>query len=176
MLFRSDISKNEKEIISAKHTDSDIVPSVPAKEILNDELPEIKRFVENSKPMSFPQDWYSRPIPPDIQFKERVFQPQFSVSTDKLYKWNIAGLSEQKIMSHMSEVGIAYQNNHDIDQPDTGNLLINGFSSTLREWRDSYPTGLPIFAKHIGCGILDDPNTSIYTILKYFVGTPNISP
>ena len=123
-----DISKNEKEIVSAKHTDSD---TVPAKEILNNELPEIKRFVENSKPMSFTQDWYSRPIPPDIQFKERVFQPQFSVSTNKLYKWNIV---EQKIMSHMSGVDIAYQNNHDIDQPDIVNLLVNGFSSTLFEW------------------------------------------
>ena len=47
------ISKNEKEIISDEHTDSD---TVPAKEILNDELPEIKRFVENSKPMSFTQN------------------------------------------------------------------------------------------------------------------------
>ena len=55
-----DISKNEKEIVSDKHTNSDTVPSVPAKEILNDELPEIKRFVENSKPMSFTQNWYSR--------------------------------------------------------------------------------------------------------------------
>ena len=120
--------------------------------------------------MSFTQNWYSRPIPPDIQFKERVFQPQFSVSTDKLYKWNIAGLSEQKIMSHMSEIGIAYQNNHDIDQPDIVNLLVNGFSNILRKWRDLYPTGLPI-----GCGILDDLNTPIYTILKHFVGAPNIS-
>ena len=76
----------------------------------------------------------------------------------------------------LHKIGIAYQNNHDIDQLDIVNLLVNGFSSTLREWQDSYPTGLPIFAKHIGCGILDDPNTSIYTILKYFVGTPNISP
>ena len=150
------ISKNEKEIVFVKHTDSDTVPSIPAKEILNDELPENKRFVENSKPMSFPQDWYSRPIPPDIQFKERVFQPQFSVSTNKLYKWNIV---EQKIMGHMSEVDITYQNNHDIDQPDIVNLLVNGFSSTLCEWRDLYPTSLPI-----------------YTILKYFVGSPNISP
>ena len=99
------ISKNEKEIVSDEHTDSD---TVPAKEILNKELPEIKRFVENSKPMSFTQNWYSRSIPPDIQFQERVFQPQFSVSIDKLYKWNIAGLSEQKIISHMSEVGIAH--------------------------------------------------------------------
>ena len=77
-------------------------------------------------------------------------------------------------MSHMSEVGIAYQNNHDLDQSDIVNLLVTG---TLREWWDSYPTGLPIFAKNIGCGILDDMNTSIYTILKHFVGTPsNISP
>ena len=95
--------------------------------------------------MSFTQNWYSRPIPPDIQFKERVFQPQFSVSTDKLYKWNIPGLSEPKIMSNVSEVGIAYQNNHDIDQSDI-DLLVTDFSSTLREWRNSYPTGLPIFA------------------------------
>ena len=47
------ISKNEKEIVSDEHIDSD---TVPTKEILNDELPEIKRFVENSKPMSFTQN------------------------------------------------------------------------------------------------------------------------
>ena len=77
----------------------------------------------------------------------------------------------------MSEVGIAYQNNHDINQPDIVNLLVNAFSSTLCERRDSYPTGLPIFAKHIGCGTLDDLNTPIYIIPKYFVGLPsNISP
>ena len=57
------ISKNEKEIVPDEHTDSD---TVPAKEILKDELPRIKRFVENSKPMSFTQNWYSRSIPPDI--------------------------------------------------------------------------------------------------------------
>ena len=66
-------------------------------------------------PMSFTRNWYSRSIPPDIQFQERVSQPQFSVSINKPYKWNIAGLSEQKIISHMSEVSIARQNNHDID-------------------------------------------------------------
>ena len=60
------ISKNEKEIVSDEHIDFDTVSSVPAIEILNDELPEIKRFVENSKPMSFTQNWYSRLIPPDI--------------------------------------------------------------------------------------------------------------
>ena len=76
-----------------------------------------------------------------MQFEERVFQTQFSVSADKLYEWNIDGFSEQEIinkMSHMSMVGIAYQNNHDLDQPEIFNLLVTGFSSNLRGWWDSY--------------------------------------
>ena len=47
------ISKNGKEIVSDENTDSDIVSSVSAKKIFDDDLPEIKRFVGNSKPMSF---------------------------------------------------------------------------------------------------------------------------
>ena len=93
--------------------------------------------------MSFTKNWYSRPTPPDMQFEERVFQTQFSVSPDKLYEWNIDGLSEQEIinkMSHMSMVGIAYQNNHDLDQLEIVNLLVTGFSGILRGWWDSYLT------------------------------------
>ena len=74
---------------------------------------------------------------------------------------NVDGISEQKITSHIFEVGIAHQNNYDIDQPDIVDLLVNDFSSTFHEWRDLYPTGLSIFAKHIGCGTLDDLNTPI---------------
>ena len=103
-----------------------------------------------------------------MQFEERVFQTQFSVSADKLY---IDGLTEQNIinkMSHMSMVGIAYQNNHDLDQPEIVNLLVTGFSGTLLGWWDSYLTkdskesiknavkkndeGLPIFDESIGRG------------------------
>ena len=53
-----------------------------------------------------------------MQFEEKAFQTQFSVSTGKLYEWNIDGLSEQEIinkMGHMSMVSITYQNNHDLD-------------------------------------------------------------
>ena len=46
------ISKNGKEIVSDENTDSDTVSSVSAKKIFDD-LPEIKKFVGNSKPMSF---------------------------------------------------------------------------------------------------------------------------
>ena len=172
-----------------------LFPLFLQKKIFDNDLPKIKRFVGNSKPISFTKNWYSRPTPPDMQFEERVFQTQFFVSADKLYEWNIDGLSEQEIinkMNHMSMVGIAYQNNHDLDQPNIVNLLVTVFSGTFRGWWDSYLTeesrdsirhavkkndeGLPIFDESIGRGILDGVNTLIYTILKHFVGTPsNIS-
>ena len=105
--------------MSKENTVSDTIPSVSAKRIFDDDLPEIKRFVGNSKPMSFTKNRYSKPTtPPDMQFEERSFQTQFSVSTEKFYEWNIDGLSEHEIinkMSHMSMVRIAYQNNYDLD-------------------------------------------------------------
>ena len=47
------ISKNGKEIVSDENTYSDTVSSVSSKKIFDDNLPEIKRFVGNPKPMSF---------------------------------------------------------------------------------------------------------------------------
>ena len=123
------ISRKGKEIVSDENTDSDTIFSVFAKNIFDDDLPEIKRFVGNPKPISFTKNWYSKPILLDMQFEERVFQTQFSISANKFYEWNIDGLSEQEIinkMSHMSIVGIAYQNNHDLDQPKIVNLLVTG--------------------------------------------------
>ena len=90
------ISRNEKEIVSNENTDSDTVSSISTKKIFDDDLPEINRFVENSKPMSFTKNWYSKPTPPDMQFEKRAFQIQFSISADKLYEWNIDGLSGKK--------------------------------------------------------------------------------
>ena len=135
---------SKTEIVSEENTDSDTISSVSTKRIFDDDLPEIKRFVGNSKPISFTKNWYSKPTPSDMQFEENSFQTQFSVSVDKLYEWNIDGLSEQEIinkMSHMSMVGIGYQNNHDLDQPEIVDLPVTGFSSTLRGWWDSYLTG-----------------------------------
>ena len=85
---------SKKKIVFEENTNSDTVSSVSAKKIFDDDLPEIKRFVGNSKLMSFTKNWYSKPTSPDIQFEERSFQTQFSVSVNKLYEWNIDGLSE----------------------------------------------------------------------------------
>ena len=78
--------------------------------------------------------YHSESIPPDIQFRKRIFQPQISVPIDKPYKWNIAGLLEQKIINHMSKVNIAHQNNYDIDQPDTFDYSVV-VSPSYRRWR-----------------------------------------
>ena len=173
----------------------DSLSFVFVKKVFEDDLPEIKRFVGNSNPISFTKKWYSKPTPIDMQFEERSFQEQFSISANKIYEWNIDGMSEQEIinkMGHMSMVGIVYMNNHNPDHPEIVDLLVTGFSGTLRGWWDSYLTedskepikivvkkndeGLPIFYESIGHGIPDGVNTLIYTVLKHFVGTPsNIS-
>ncbi|KAK9989056.1 hypothetical protein SO802_029295 [Lithocarpus litseifolius] len=140
--------------------------------------------------MSFTKNWYTRPTPPNMLFEERIFQSQFSVSTDKLYEWNIDGLSEQGIinkMGHMSMVAITYMNNHSLDHPDIVELLSTGFSGTLRGWWDSYLTedsrdsikhavkmnddGSLIFDEKRNSGIPDGVNTLVYIILKHFVST-----
>ena len=51
-----------------------LFPLFLQKKIFDDDLPEIKGFVGNPRPMSFTKNWYSRPTPPDMQFEERVFQ------------------------------------------------------------------------------------------------------
>ena len=86
------ISRKEKEIVFDDSIDSDSSTSASNKTVL--ELPKVKRFVGKPNPMSFTKNWYSKPTPPDMQFEERIFQTQFSISADKLYEWNIDGLSE----------------------------------------------------------------------------------
>ena len=68
------ISRNEKEIVSDENTDSDIVSSVSTRKVFDDDLPEIKRFFGNSKPMSFTKKWYSKPTPLICSLKKELFK------------------------------------------------------------------------------------------------------
>ena len=58
------ISRNEKEIVSKENTNSGSLSSISTKKVFDDQLLEIKRFVGNSKPMSFTKNWYSKLTPP----------------------------------------------------------------------------------------------------------------
>ncbi|CAL9001840.1 unnamed protein product, partial [Prunus brigantina] len=154
--------------------------------------PKVKKLDRHISPTSLTKNWYPRPTPPDIQFEERNFQTQFSVSSDKLYEWNIDGLSEQEIfnkLQHMSMVANSYVTNHSFRQSEIVPLLVTGFTGTLRYWWDKHLTpesknliihairlnedGLPIFDEQIGQGIEDGVNTLFYTIVEHFVGTPS---
>ena len=86
------ISRKKEETRFFEDLDSDSSSSAFDKSIFK--LSEIKRFFEKLNPMSLTKNWYSKPTP-DMQFEERFFQTQFSVSTDKLYEWNIDGVPEQ---------------------------------------------------------------------------------
>jgi hypothetical protein len=154
--------------------------------------PKVQRIYDNPKSVGFTKNWYSRPTPPDLQFEERFLQTQFSVSSDKIYEWNIDGLSEQELlnkMNHMSMVAIAYDTNQNLSQSEIVDLLATGFSGTLRSWWDKHLTeetregirkavkkgddGFPIFNERVGMGEPDAVNTLIYTIIKHFIGTPS---
>ena len=173
------ISRKKEETRFFEDSDSDSLSSASDKSIFK--LSEIKRFFEKLNPMSLTKNWYSKPTPPDMQFEERFFQTQFSVSTGKLYEWNIDGVPKQEIinkMSHMSIVSNAYITNHNLDHAEIVDLLTIGFSGALRGWYEKYLTeesresikkvvkkvddGLPIFDERIGQGILDGVNTLIY--------------
>ena len=71
------ISRIEKEIVSEENTESDLLSFVSVKKVFNDNLPKIKRFVGNSKPISFTKNWYSKPTPPDMQFEKDLFKHNF---------------------------------------------------------------------------------------------------
>ncbi|KAL4632369.1 hypothetical protein ACB092_04G045300 [Castanea dentata] len=146
------ISRNEKEIVSEEDTNSNSLSSDSSKNAFDDglSLPEIKRFVGKPNPTSFTKNWYSKPTPPDLQFKERSFQTQFSVSAEKLYEWNIDSWWDSHLTKESREF-IKHVVKRVID-------------------------GMPIFYENINHGIPDGVNTLVYTILKHFVGTPsNIS-
>ena len=62
---------------------------------------EVKRLTHPKvTPTSLTKNWYPIPSPPDLQYEER--NTQFTVSTSKLYEWNIDGLSEQEILTRFS--------------------------------------------------------------------------
>ncbi|CAL9002903.1 unnamed protein product [Prunus brigantina] len=184
-------SESEPETIESEN--SDILKIENAFKNLEVQVePKIKRLDRHISPTSLTKNWYPRPTPPDIQFEERNFQTQFSVSSDKLYEWNIDGLSEQEIfnkLQHMSMVANSYITNHSFRQSEIVPLLVTGFTGTLRYWWDKHLTpesknliihavklnedGLPIFDEQIGQGIEDGVNTLFYTIIEHFIGTPS---
>jgi hypothetical protein len=183
-------SESSSETESSSESDSDENIRKVEKALSALELNRIHK--PRFSPTSFTKNWYPKPTPPDIQFEERSFQSQFTVSADKLYEWNIDGLAEQQILdklTHMTMVSSSYVMNHDLSQPEVVDLLVAGFTGTLQSWWEKHLTdesrasirsavktneeGIPIFNEKIGLGDSDAVNTLFYTIVEHFIGTPS---
>ena len=142
-------------------------------------------------PTNLTKNWYSRPTPRDLQFEERNVSSQFSVSSGKLYEWNIDGLSKQEILNKIQHMTMVANNYLNDGHPhiEVIELISLGFIGKLLQWWNNYLTeeskedirnavqkdeeGTPIFDERIGRGIPDGVNTLIYTITKHFIGKPS---
>ena len=141
-------------------------------------------------PTTLTWNWYPRPTPLDLQFEERNSH-QFSVTSGKLYEWNIDGLVEQEILNkihHMTMVANNYPN-EGRSHPEVIKLMSLGFTGKLLQWWNNCLTeeykedikhvvqkdeeGAPIFDERIAKCVPDGVNTLIYTIIKHFVGKPS---
>ncbi|KAL0001911.1 hypothetical protein SO802_015692 [Lithocarpus litseifolius] len=137
---------------------------------------------------------HRKPVPPtrpDLQYEERNVSNQFSVSSSKLYEWNIDGLSEQEILNKIQHIAMVANNylNEGKSHSKVIDLMVLGFTGKLLQWWNNCLTeeskdsirnavqkdeeGLPIFEEHPGRGIPDGVNTLIYTIINHFIGKPS---
>ena len=66
-------------------------------------------------------------------------------------------------------VGIADQNNHDLDQPEIVNLLVTVFSGTLRGWWDSYLTEESRDSIRHAVKKNDEGQTILFTKITHFI-------
>ena len=101
-----------------------------------------KLYHSKVNPTSLTKNWYPKPTPPNLQFKERNVSNQFSISSGKFYEWNIDGLSEQEILNkiqHMSMVANSYLNENRTHLV-VIELMVLGFTGKLLQWWNNYLT------------------------------------
>ena len=93
-------------------------------------------------PTNLTKNWYPRPTPPDLQFEEKNVSNQFLVSSDKLYEWNIDGLSEQEIINKIQHMTMVANNYLNENRPhiEVVELLVLGFTGKLLSWWNHYQT------------------------------------
>ena len=95
---------------------------------------EVKRLYQPI-PTTLTRNWYPRPTPPNLQFEERNSH-QFSITSSKLYEWNIDGLAEQEILNkihHMTMVANNYLN-EGRSYTEVIELMSLGFTGKLLQW------------------------------------------
>ena len=90
-------------------------------------------------PTTLTKNWYPRPTPPDLQFEERNSN-QISVSSGKLYEWNIDGLTEQEILNKIQYMTMVANNylNEGRSNIEVIELMSLGFTGKLLQLWNNY--------------------------------------
>ena len=124
------------------HTRSDSSSTAPSETEREIELVEnqfqglqVNRLYQTKvTPTTLTKNWYPRPTPPDLQFEERT--TQFTISSGKLYEWNIDGLSEQEIQNKIQHITMVANNylNDGITNSEVVELIVLGFTGKLLDW------------------------------------------
>ena len=95
-----------------------------------------------------------------------------------IYEWNIDGLSEHKILNVLREMLMETTTYlTDNDDHNAAQLLLFGFSGTLRSWWDNCLNDEEI--KFLQTSTIDEGEQNVvhgilYAITKHFVGDPRI--
>ena len=123
------------------------------------------------------RNYYHRPTPPDLLYEERL--PQKAMYNDTfIYKWSIDGLSEHEtlnILRKMLIAATAYLTEN--DDHNVAQLLVFGFSGTLRSWWDNCLNEEEIKFLQNSTNNEGEKNAVhriIYEITKHFVVDPRI--
>jgi len=99
--------------------------------------------IHQNNPKPTIRNYWSRPSLPDIQIEERPFSYDRSAyDGTSVYEWNIDGYSEHQILNIVTEINMAanaYKSKGNT-QIQIVNIIISGFTGTLKGWWDIYVT------------------------------------
>ena len=131
-------SKNQVNFLSGSETGSSVskqlIGNFQDSEEEEDQINKLKTWHQRTK------NFYQRPTPPDLQFEEG--QPeQNHYNNHEVYSWNIDGLSEYQILTvlrQMQMAATAYLTNN--DDWNASQLLITGFTGTVKQWWENFLT------------------------------------
>ena len=168
-------SSKQVNLLSGSETNStaseQLIENLQNSEQEEEQINKLKTWHQRSK------KFYQRPTPPDLQFEERQSHQNHYTNTE-IYSWNIDGLSEHEIfvvLCQMQMAATAYL--MDGDDWNAVQLILTGFTGTLKLWWENFLTEKEIFfvSKSVNEeGEQDAVIRLVYAIVKHFIGDPTI--
>ena len=79
-------------------------------------------------------NYYPRPAPPDIQYKERGQFKDRNFDGRSIYGWNIDGKSEHEVLSTIEDMGVAVAafKVNEYTNRNVATIIVLGFSAQLK--------------------------------------------